>query len=984
MIQTCQGRLIAISTALGAAGWLVACENPQPPGLCGAIPQQTIVVGETVAVTACFDDPNGDMLSYGAWSSNPAVAAISRSESTVTVAAVAPGTALVTVVATDATGLKAQQSLRVLVPNRAPVAVGTIPAYEVMAGDSATVDASGYFSDPDGQGLSYTVASDTGGVVVSVTGDIVTVVAVAKGTMAVTVTAADPGGLTAAQSFQVTVPNRAPLAEGTIPAQTVEAGETVALDMSPYFSDPDGDALAYAVAASDTSVVEVMVLDSAVTVIAIAKGEATVTVTATDTEGLAATREFVVTVPNRPPVAVDAIPAQTVEAGETAALNMSPYFSDPDGDALAHEAATSDPSVAKVTVSDNTVTVTAVAKGEATVTVTATDTEGLAAIQEFGVTVPNRPPVAEGAIPAQTVAVGDTITMNMSPYFSDPDGDALAHEAAMSDTSVAKVTVSDSTVTVTAVASGEATVTVTATDTEGLAATQKFGVTVPNRSPEATGAIPAQTVIAGDSFTLDMTPYFNDPDGDALDVEAASSDARVASAAVSGGKIAVRGVARGTATVTITARDPGGLAATQGFRVTVARRRVDKPKTNRAPTVVSTIGPQTIEIGGSISFRPEAHFSDPDEDELDFEATGSDAGVATATASGSIVVVRAVDLGTATVTITARDPGGLTAALDFRVTVEKEYVGPNRSPVTVSAIPELNLKPEERADMGVQGYFSDPDNDDLSYSASSSAPNKLSVSMSGDRLTFEGKARGHVTVTVTATDPGNLTAERGFRVVVTGEANRPPVAVGSIPPARLSPGSGWSRILPNYFSDPDDDDLHYSVAGWDPGVVEVELIGGSLLSLEGVAPGQTEVTVTATDPRDLTAEQSFAVTVTGKPRNRPPQGSVPSPATVAMGDTLEHVWNLAHRFVDPDGDVLEFTAAVSNADVAVAWVDVRRVEWKRRPRLFVAGVTPGETEATVTATDPHGLSVTATFVIKVPAAGPSNLGDSAPDSSGQW
>ena len=93
MIQTCQGRLIAISTALGAAGWLVACVNPQPPGLCGAIPQQTIVVGETVAVTACFDDPNGDMLSYGAWSSNPAVAAISRSESTVTVAAVAPGTA---------------------------------------------------------------------------------------------------------------------------------------------------------------------------------------------------------------------------------------------------------------------------------------------------------------------------------------------------------------------------------------------------------------------------------------------------------------------------------------------------------------------------------------------------------------------------------------------------------------------------------------------------------------------------------------------------------------------------------------------------------------------------------------------------------------------------------------------------------------------------------------------------------------------------
>ena len=32
---------------------LVACENPQPPGLCGAIPQHTIVVGETSGPTGC-------------------------------------------------------------------------------------------------------------------------------------------------------------------------------------------------------------------------------------------------------------------------------------------------------------------------------------------------------------------------------------------------------------------------------------------------------------------------------------------------------------------------------------------------------------------------------------------------------------------------------------------------------------------------------------------------------------------------------------------------------------------------------------------------------------------------------------------------------------------------------------------------------------------------------------------------------------------
>lgn len=37
--------------------------------------------------------------------------------------------------------------------------------------------------------------------------------------------------------------NGAPLTSGTIPAQTVEVGQTAVVDVSPYFSDPDGDTL---------------------------------------------------------------------------------------------------------------------------------------------------------------------------------------------------------------------------------------------------------------------------------------------------------------------------------------------------------------------------------------------------------------------------------------------------------------------------------------------------------------------------------------------------------------------------------------------------------------------------------------------------------------------------------------------------------------------------------------------------------------------
>ena len=39
--------------------------------------------------------------------------------------------------------------------------------------------------------------------------------------------------------------NQAPTAVGTIPAQTLTAGEVVTLDLASSFNDPDGDALTY-------------------------------------------------------------------------------------------------------------------------------------------------------------------------------------------------------------------------------------------------------------------------------------------------------------------------------------------------------------------------------------------------------------------------------------------------------------------------------------------------------------------------------------------------------------------------------------------------------------------------------------------------------------------------------------------------------------------------------------------------------------------
>ena len=423
-----RSRTSLVALLLGAAAWVVSCENPLSPELCGTIPDQTIAVGGTIDVAPCFRDPNGEALVFEAFSSDTGVATVQIRGSTVTVTAVYPGTAVVTIVATDPGGLEARQSFQVVVPDRPPSTVGTIDDRELMVGDSAVIDVRGHFAEPDGQPLRYSAeASAPGRLAVSVEGTVVTVVALAKGTALVTVTATDPGGLAAEQRFEVTVPNRPPVAVDSIAAREVMVDRADTVDVSPFFSDPDGDSLIYAAAVSDGAVVEAAVAGSTLTLKGLAKGAATVTVTATDDEGLAAEQRFEVTVPNRPPLVTGAIPSRMLYKSEADTLRLTAWFSDPDGDPLTWAAQASAAGVVALDLApgEGTLVITPLAEGEMAVTVTATDPEGLAASQSFTVTVPNRPPAATDTIPSRTLYKSEADTLDLTDWFSDPDGDRL-------------------------------------------------------------------------------------------------------------------------------------------------------------------------------------------------------------------------------------------------------------------------------------------------------------------------------------------------------------------------------------------------------------------------------------------------------------------------------------------------------------------------------------------------------------------------------
>ena len=176
---------------------------------------------------------------------------------------------------------------------------------------------------------------------------------------------------------------------------------------------------------------------------------------------------------------------------------------------------------------------------------------------------PPRPPLPVEQIPDQAMVTGQTVSLDLSSHFHDPDGDALTYAASWPAAGVVPIsaTLSGSTLMIVGVAGGATTVTVTASDQGGLTATERFSVMVTwaNRAPEPLfGAASLGTVVGGEA-RQNVSNLFHDPDGDILTYTAESSAPAVAAVSVSDSILTILGVAEGAAIVTVTATDPGGL-----------------------------------------------------------------------------------------------------------------------------------------------------------------------------------------------------------------------------------------------------------------------------------------------------------------------------------------------------------------------------------------------------------------------------------------
>ncbi|WP_134703725.1 S-layer homology domain-containing protein [Ammoniphilus sp. YIM 78166] len=252
-----------------------------------------------------FTDPDGDVLTLTAGSSNSAVATVSVDVSELTLTPLGVGSSVITITANDGKGGITNTTFTVTVqePNQAPTVTQGIADQTKTAGDVAfTFDLAAVFEDAeDGDNLTWNAVSSTPGVAsVSITGNTLTVTPLNAGTTTITVTATDSEGETVTETFTVTVqaPNQAPTVTQAIDDLTKTAGDAAfTFDLAVVFEDAeDGDNLIWDAVSSTPGVATVSITGNTLTVTPLNAGSTTITLTATDSGGKTVTTTFTVTV----------------------------------------------------------------------------------------------------------------------------------------------------------------------------------------------------------------------------------------------------------------------------------------------------------------------------------------------------------------------------------------------------------------------------------------------------------------------------------------------------------------------------------------------------------------------------------------------------------------------------------------------------------------------------------------------------------------
>ncbi len=924
----------------------------------------------TIAVLTNDSDPDRDPLTItAANATNGSVIVNANGTVTFTPTPDFNGVATVSYTITDGNGGFATATVTITVGpvNDAPSSV-VIPNVTNEDNQSVSVNTGSFFSDKDGDTLSFSAAGLPAGLSLDPATGIIsgTIDRNASqpngGVYSVTITATDPGGLTNSRTFSWTVTNPAPTA--TDDSATTNEDTPVAIPVLANDTDPDGDPLTVTNATATNGTVTIGA-NGVLNYIPNANfnGTDTITYTISDGNGGFSTATVTVTVNpvNDAPVAVN--DNATTSEDTPVTIGVLGNDSDVDGDPLTVTAATS-PNGTVVINPDGTITFTPAPNfnGPTTITYTISDGNGATTTATVAVTVSavNDAPVAN---PSSATTPEDTpVTVPVLANDTDVDGDPLTVTAASAPNGTVTIN-ANGTVTYTPNANfnGTDTITYTISDGKGGISTSTVTVTVSavNDAPVATPIAPQRNNDAN-TVNLPVAGNFSDTDGNPLTFTATGlpPSLSISAAGVITGTIdrAASQTNNGVYTVTVTANDGNGGTVSSTFTWTVA---------NPPPVATNDIASANEDTAVIIPVL--SNDTDPDGDPLTVTSATAPNGSVVINANGTITYTPNANFnGIDTITYTISDANGGTSTATVRVTV----AAVNDAPTLDTPIPAQNNVDSAAVSVPVAGNFSDLDADTLSFAATG-LPAGLSINpatgvISGtiDRAASQVNA-GLYTVTITASDGKGGTVTTTFGWTVT---NPPPVATND----NATTPEDTAVIIPVLAndSDPDGDPLTVTSATAPNGNVVINANGAVTYTPRANFNGTDTITYTISDGNGGTS--TATVTVTVSPVNDAPTVDTPLP-NLSNPDADTVSVPVAGNFSDLDANTLSFTAtglptglSISPAGVITGTID--RAASQTNGGVYVVSVT---------ASDGNGGTVTTSFTWTVTNPAPTATNDTA-------
>ncbi len=419
------------------------------------------------------------------------------------------GDKTVTIMVSDGKGGTGRASFTILVQDANRPPEGSIANETIFEGERLNLYLKAFAYDPDGDGIFFELLEGPG----SVEGDSYTYEPdfESAGLKEVKIKVSDSNGEEKILVFEIDVVdvNRAPVAVLPSIAASIKETFTLGLDLKSFFTDPDGEELSFAILEGPGSIEGG---NYKYTPSYNDQGEKTVTIVARDSSGLSANLPIIISVMdlNRSPRIL--LSDKMIDEGANLVVDLRMQSIDLDGDELTFTLVEGPGSVENAIY---TFEPSFDESGDHTVTIQVSD--GLASVTgEFMVEVVdvNRTPETTIKEIKSSIREGFSLGMNLTTFFSDPDGDELT----LSLEGPGTLEGNGYTYSPGYEDSGEKFILVTASDGRGGGVTLPIIITVldVNRLPEIKEPFPEVTLEEGKTVEIELGDFISDPDGDDL------------------------------------------------------------------------------------------------------------------------------------------------------------------------------------------------------------------------------------------------------------------------------------------------------------------------------------------------------------------------------------------------------------------------------------------------------------------------------------